>query len=140
MSNYNNEDNGNNKDNNQTGINLFDKLSPQDKKLAIANIKRHWASLSPEQRLEHMDLLYSMVRQKMVEHGGMINQMDAIREFLNEDFPKSQEAAAQEVEQADYFDVARSIRNTRWGDDKFSIEIIDDGSRGRGVIEEKDRE
>lgn len=57
MSNYNNEDNGNNKDNNQTGINLFDKLSPQDKKLAIANIKRHWASLSPEQRLEHMDLL-----------------------------------------------------------------------------------
>lgn len=44
------------------------------------------------------------------------------------------------MEQAGYFDVARSIRNTRWGDDKFSIEIIDDGSRGRGVIEEKDRE
>jgi hypothetical protein len=43
------------------------------------------------------------------------------------------------MEQAGYFDVARSIRNTRWGVDKFSIEIIDTG-QGRGVVDEEERE
>ena len=43
------------------------------------------------------------------------------------------------MEQAGYFDAARSIRNTRWEVDKFSIERIDTG-QGRGVVDEEERE
>ena len=76
-----------------------------------------------------MNLLYDMIRQKMIEHRGLYSKEDCIREYLNRDFPQVQEVAAQEMENAGYVGVARSIRQTRWGVDKFAIEIIDDENR-----------
>ncbi len=77
-----------------------------------------------------------MIREKIKQHGGMITEKEAIREFCNVDFPRSLEAAAQEMEQAGYLDIARDIRQRRWGVDTFALEIIDDEGQPRGVLEE----
>ena len=118
-----------------TGINFLDRLNPEDRKLAMANAKKHWDSLTPEQKVEHMSELYAMVREKMRQHGGVMTQQGAIKDFLNNDLSCSVEAAAHEMEHVGYFDIARNLQETRWGVDKFAIEIIDDKSLPRGVLE-----
>ena len=76
----NNNNNSVNKKN--TGIGMLDNLSPEDRKLAIENSKKHWQSLTPEQKVMHLDLYYSMLRREQREHGGMITNIDAVNEFF----------------------------------------------------------
>ena len=83
-----------------------------------------------------MSELFAIVRGTLRAHGGIMTQQDAIKDFLNNDLPHSIEDAAQEMGKAGYVDVARSMQETRWGVDKLSIEITDDESQPRGVLEE----
>jgi hypothetical protein len=118
-----------------TGIKFFDRLRPEDRKLAIANTKRYWNSLTPQERTEHMSELYDIVRQKMIQSHGVLTHEQAIRDFLKNDFPQSLEVGAQEMEQGGYLDAARDIRQRRWCVDTFALEIIDSESEPRGVLE-----
>jgi hypothetical protein len=117
-----------------TGINLIDSFSPQDRKLQRRNAGVWWQSLTHERRVEVLQELKQMIREKIKQHGGMITEKEAIREFLNVDFPRSLEAAAQEMEQAGYLEIARDIRQRRWCVDTFELEVIDDPSLPRGVV------
>jgi hypothetical protein len=67
----------------KTGIDMLDNLSPEDRELAIENSTKHWQSLTPEQKVMHLDLYYAMLRQKQREHGGMITNIDAANEFFS---------------------------------------------------------
>jgi hypothetical protein len=40
----------------KTGIDMLDNLSPEDRELATENSTKHWQSLTPEQKVMHLDL------------------------------------------------------------------------------------
>ena len=61
-------------------IDLFDNLSPEDRKLAIAHFKEHWQSLTPQQKTEHMSELYARARKKIRSAEGMLTNQQAIQE------------------------------------------------------------
>ncbi len=118
-----------------TSISFFDQLSAEDQFLCLSNSQRYWSSLSHDQNVEYLSELHEMIRWKIRQSGGVITHEQAVRDFLNNDFPNVLEATAQEMEQACYIDVARDIRQRRWGLDTFALDIIDVKIQPRGVLE-----
>jgi acyl-CoA reductase-like NAD-dependent aldehyde dehydrogenase len=108
------------------GINFLDRLSNEDRKLAIENSAKHWQSLTPEQKAERLYLYYAMLRQKQREHGGMITTMDAVNEFFDKDLPAEVQGAIEEAEQNGRFNIAAELRSRRFGVDTFEIILVDE--------------
>ncbi len=128
--NNNNNNNNNNSNNDQkkkkTGIDFLDNLSTEERKLALSSAKRHWQSLTPQQKAEHLTSIYDIVRQKIREHHGMMSHADAMKEYLNVDVPQNIESAARGLEEAGYYDIASEINQRRLGIDSFVFDIIED--------------
>ena len=118
------------KDHKRTGIDLIDNLTPQERRDLKAKLQQHFDSLSHQEKIEHMNLMHDLIREKMRQHGGMISKEDAIKEYLNEDFPEIVEQTASDVERTaaetgdiGYMHIANNIRKTRWGVDAFDIKV-----------------
>jgi hypothetical protein len=109
-----------------TGIDMLDNLSPEDRKLAIENSKKQWQSLTPEQKVMHLDLYYAMLQQEQREHGGMITNIDAVNEFLSKDLPAAQAAAVKEAEHNGRLDIEADLKRRRFGVHTFEIILIDE--------------
>jgi hypothetical protein len=75
-----------------TGIDLLDKLTPEERRELKAKLQQHFDSLSQQEKIEHMNLVHDLVREKMIKHKGLISKEDAIKEYLNQDFPAFIEA------------------------------------------------
>jgi hypothetical protein len=108
----------------KTGIDFFDNLDVETRKLAIRNAKAFWRSLTKEEKIERLDEWYGYVRQKMHERAGTITEREIINELL-EEFPRVQKEAAEEMWQAGFFDIARDIMQRRWFVDTWGLDIVD---------------
>ena len=104
---------------------MFDNLNPQDRKLAIENSKKHWQSLTPEQKVIHLDLYYTMLRQEQQEHGGMITNIDAVNEFFSKDLPAAQ-PADKEAEHNGRLDIEADLKRRLFGVHTLEIILIDE--------------
>ena len=114
----------------KTGINVIDNLSDEEYFAAVRDAKKRYAAMTPEERVRQMGSIYEIHRQKLIEHGGMISQQQALEEFLNKDFPEQVESMAKEMESAAvehndkrYLEIANHLRTTRWGIDQLDFEV-----------------
>ena len=124
------EENKNKKKRTVTGIDMIDRLTPDEYREAKAAARARWNFMNQAERVEQMNLIYDLVREKMRQHKGLISQADAIKEYCNIDFPRMIEQTARELEQEavktgdrGYSDIARSLRQTRWGIDATDFDV-----------------
>jgi predicted nuclease with TOPRIM domain len=112
------------------GIDLIDNLTPQERKELKAKLQQHFDSLSQDEKIEHMNLMHDLIREKLRQHGGMISKQDAINQYHNEHFPiiikeglQYIEARARTIKD---LKLVQDLKKAEWRTKHFDFDIIED--------------
>lgn len=110
--------------NNKTGYDFLDRLSKKEQIELKRKYQAHLDSLTPEQRVESLNLHYQSIRKKMKSKGGLITQEQALKEIINVDAPRIIEEIAADFEQGGYFHIANKLRAKRFGVDYLYLDEL----------------
>lgn len=98
-----------------------------ERKHAFENARQFHNSLTEEQRVQHLEVYYRMIREKrkanpLLMHKG-ISDEETIREIINVDIPRIKQEAIEEAIRNGRPDIANDLRRRRLGVDTLN-EII----------------
>jgi hypothetical protein len=110
----------------KTGLDLYDNLSPEERRVAIRNARLYLQSLTPEQRAQNLDGWYSYVREQKRQYGDMITEREIANRLINEELPETVMAAIEEAEKNGRQDIAADLKRRRIGIDTFEIDLVDE--------------
>jgi hypothetical protein len=108
-------------------LDLYDNLSPEERRIAIRNAKLYFRSLTPEQRAQNWELWRSYVReQRRLYDDDMITEREIANRLINEELPETVMAAIEEAEKNGRQDIAEDLKRRRFGIDTFEIVLTDE--------------